>query len=170
MGPIDLDFLRGATPQRTKDNLNPRVIREDTYTYKDLSFDLKLGKLVGNRPTDKGSNTSDLTDLTDIGAIKQSVANILNTKPGEKLLNPYLGMDLSNFVFEPITEQTADLLARTILKGLASQEPRVTLTNLQVIGDQESNSYLITFVLQFPNLNINKVKFNGQLTADGFKI
>ena len=79
-------------------------------------------------------------------------------------------MDLSNFVFEPITEQTADLLARTILRGLAAQEPRVTLTNLQVIGDQESNSYLITFVLQFPNLNINRVKFNGQLTTDGFKI
>ena len=52
MGPIDLNFLRRATPQRTKDNLNPRVIPQDTYTYKDLKFDLKMGNLVGNKPTE----------------------------------------------------------------------------------------------------------------------
>ena len=79
-------------------------------------------------------------------------------------------MDLTDYVFEPITEQTADLLGRTILKGLAEQEPRVRVTNIQVMGDIENNQYRITFVLQFPNLNTNKATFNGTLTTEGFII
>jgi phage baseplate assembly protein W len=170
MGSINLEFLENISPQTTKDDLSPRRTYRDAYTYKDLHFDIKLGTLVGNAPENKRKNTTDLEDLRDIGAVKQAVANILNTKQGEKLLNPYLGMDLSDYVFEPITEQTADLLARTILKGLAEQEPRVTVTNIQVMGDMENNQYLITFVLQFPNLNTNKVTFNGTLTTEGFTI
>ena len=79
-------------------------------------------------------------------------------------------MDLSAFVFDNITEQTADLLARTVLRGLAAQEPRVKVARLQVIGDEEANQYTISFVLHFPNLNINSVTFNGNLTTDGFII
>jgi phage baseplate assembly protein W len=170
MGSINLEFLKRQSPHIIDNDRRPRVVYEDEYTYKDLDFDLEMGRLVGNFPENKSKNTTDLADLRDIAAIKQSIKNIFNTKPGEKLLNPDLGMDLSNFVFENISEQTADLLARTILKGLAVQEPRVELTHLQVIGDQEANQYTITFVLHFPNLNINSVTFNGNLTTDGFVI
>ena len=170
MGSIRIDSLEKISPQATKDDLSPRVASMNEYTFKDVEFDLKIGTVVGNRPGNKPINNTDLTDLRDLAAIRQSIINIFNTTPGQKILNPNLGMNLSYFLFDPITEQTADLIARSILKGLAAQEPRVQITNLQVIGDIPGNSYLITFVLQLPNLNTSKAKFNGILTADGFTV
>jgi phage baseplate assembly protein W len=170
MGSIRIDSLARIVPQATKDDMSPSVASTDQYSFRDIEFDLFLGTVVGNRPGNKPINNTDINDLRDLAAIRQSVVNIFNTKPGEKILNPYLGMDLSHFLFDPITEQTADLIARSILKGLGEQEPRVRITNLQVIGDIPSNSYLITFVLQLPNLNTNKVRFNGVLTTDGFTV
>jgi phage baseplate assembly protein W len=168
MGSIRIQSLEKISPRATKDDLSPRTALTDDYTYRDVEFDLKLDKLGNISPDDKTVNNIDIADLRDLMAIKQSVVNIFNTRPGQKILNPNLGMDLTHFLFDPITEQTADLLARSILKGLAIQEPRIRVTNLEVIGDIEANRYNIAFVLQLPNLNTNKVTFNGILTTDGF--
>ena len=79
-------------------------------------------------------------------------------------------MDLSDYVFDPITEQTADLLARAVLKGLAAQEPRGNVAGLEVIGDIPGNRYQISFILQLSNLNTSKARFNGILTTEGFQL
>ena len=168
MGSITIQSLEKISPRTTKDDLSPRTALTDDYTYRDVEFDLKLDNLGNVNPNDKTVNNIDITDLRDLMAIKQSVVNIFNTRPGQKILNPDLGMDLTHFLFDPITEQTADLLARSILKGLAVQEPRIRITNLEVVGDIPSNRYMITFVLQLPNLNTSKITFNGILTTDGF--
>ena len=160
--------MRRVKPQEIQDDRTPHVVPSEEYIYRDISLDLKLGKLQGNSPANKRLNNTDIEDIRDIDAIKQSVSNIFNTKPGEKLLNPYLGCDLTRFVFDPISEQTGDLIARAILKGLAEQEPRIRVSHLIVVGDVVQNQYNVQFILEFPDLNIDKVPFNGNLTTQGF--
>ena len=169
MASVKIDFVERAIPQTTIDTPIVRVVPEDTYIYKDLKLDLQLGQLYGNTPADKDPNLTDISDLRDIHAIKQSVSNIFNTRPGEKLLNPYLGIDLTKFLFDPISEQVGDLIARTILNGLQAQEPRVTITKLMVIGDVPAHTYNVSFIIDFPDLSTGKVEFNGTLSTDGFK-
>lgn len=169
MASIKIDSIKRVIPQVTVDAPTARVTPEDTYIYKDLKLDMELGQLYGNTPTDKSPNMTDISDLRDIHAIKQSVANIFNTRPGEKLLNPYLGIDLSKFLFDPISEQVGDLIARTILNGLQAQEPRITVTKLTVIGNVPSHEYNVSFIIEFLDLSTGKVEFNGALSTDGFK-
>ena len=169
MSSVNIDFIKQSIPQITEGSPSVRVVPEDSYTFKDIKLDLELGQLYGNAPVDKSLNLTDVTDLRDVHAVIQSVANIFNTRPGEKLLNPYLGIDLTKFLFDPITVQTADLIARTILSGLQAQEPRITITKLSVTGIVPQNEYHISFIIDFPKLSMSKVEFNGLVGTDGFR-
>lgn len=170
MGSIRVGGLGLRNPHVTVDDLSPRTTIESTYVFKDVEMDLKFSQLFGNSPTNKGLNSTDINDLRDIRAIVQSVKNIMRTVPGDKLLNPYLGLDLTKYIFDPITEQTADLIARAVLKGLGEQEPRVKINHLTVIGDIDQHQYNVQFILEFPAVNKEELTLNGTLNRGGFKI
>ena len=170
MGSLNLDFIEKSEPHATEADPNPTVVPSDEYTFKDIKLDLSLGRLYGNMPADKSLNNTDLADIRDIHAIKQSLANILATTPGQKLLNPYFGLDLTKFLFDPVTEQTGDLIARSILSGLADQEPRIIISQLQVFGDIDRHQYEITFTVGFPGLNVSDVQIQGTLSTSGFNL
>ena len=115
MGDIKLTGLERIKPQTTIEDFSPDVPSNEQYLYKDIKLDLSLGTVRGDLPANKAKNTTDIEDHRDLDAIIQSVKNIFNTTPGQKLLNPFLGVNLSGYLFEPITTQTGDLIARLIL-------------------------------------------------------
>ena len=78
---------------------------QQNYLYKDIQFDLKLNKFI-KRDLYATPQPPDLAELTDARAVVNSVKNILTTAPGEKLLNPTLGLDLRYYLFEPINPST----------------------------------------------------------------
>lgn len=170
MGKIDLDFLQKQTPHMVEDDLSPNIVRGDKYTYKDIKFDLTIGKPVGNLPANRPLDTSDFDDLRDIDDLKQALINILNTKPGQKLLNPELGLDLTNFCFEPVSEMTGDLLARAIVRGLPLQEPRIAVDHLDVVADISNNTYKCVFSIRPVDSNLGSVQISSILDSDGFTL
>ena len=109
MGKINLQFLEKQSPHSVEDDLSPNIVSADHYTYKDIKLDLQVGDIHGNLPVNLPLDNADFADLRDIDDLKQSLSNILNTKPGQKLLNPHFGLDLSNF---------CPTLASTIAKSL----------------------------------------------------
>ena len=170
MGDIRLTGLERNKPQSTIDKLTPSIDSNEEFLYKDVKLDFSLGTVRGNFPANKRKNTTDIEDNRDLDAIVQSIKNIFNTTPGQKLLNPYLGVDLSAYLFEPITVQTGDLIARMILRGLAEQEPRVRVAKLFVEADENMNQYNIELMLEFPNLPIGSLPITGVLNRDGMKL
>jgi phage baseplate assembly protein W len=170
MGKINLQFLEKQSPHSVEDDLSPNIVSADHYTYKDIKLDLQVGDIHGNIPANLPLDNADFADLRDIDDLKQSLSNILNTKPGQKLLNPYFGLDLSNFCFEPITETTADLLARSIIRGLPMQEPRIQIEHLNVEGDIEQNTYTCTFTIKPVDSALNVMRISAVLGSDGFTI
>ena len=48
----------------------------------------------------RNPQTADINILTNESAIKQSVKNIVLTRPGEKLFEPLFGSDVSGLLFE----------------------------------------------------------------------
>lgn len=165
---IELNILQKTNPKASPDNPRPQERVGEDFLFRDVRLDLEKGKLLTKN--DSGIKDSrDIASNDDVSAIVQSVKNILNTSPGEKLLNPYLGLDLKHFLFSPITKQTADSIARAIYSGLGQQEPRIDITKVSVIGDADQDSYEVTIAIQIPTLNNRRGSITGNLGADGFK-
>lgn len=70
-------------------------------------------------------------------AIRDSLLNILLTRPGERLMRPGFGAGLRNFIHSPNNETTRALIADAARRALARWEPRIHLDEVQVVSDPE---------------------------------
>jgi phage baseplate assembly protein W len=122
------------------------------YVYKDLSLDIGLTKIESpgfNLPVPG----ADIKASFDINAIGNSLTNLFNTLPGQRFLFPEYGLDLYQFLFEPITDFNAEILGRKIFDGIKTFESRVTPLQIKVKPDIDNNLYQITVVIKIPILN-----------------
>ena len=89
----------------------------------------------------------------DIDAIKNSISNLFNTIPGQKLLSPNYGLSLKQYLFEPVTTSTANIIGETILNGITRFEPRVVVDKIKVSGNSDDKQYTITLIIRVPLLS-----------------
>ena len=139
----------------------------DGYLYKDIDFDLKTS-YTDNGELFKVDEKSDLKPLYDTRSVMTALKNILTTSPGEKLLNPTFGLDLRDYLFEPVTEVRGYFLGEDILFGLPSQDSRIELNEVRVIVDPEGQQYEINLTISIPSLNVYDLSLNGILNNDGY--
>ena len=137
------------------------------YLYKDIEFDLKTS-YTDNNELFKQDEKSDLKPLYDTRAVLTALKNILTTSPGEKLLNPTFGLDLRDYLFEPVTEVRGYFLGEDILFGLPSQDSRIKLNEVRVLVNPEEQEYQINLNLSIPSLNVYDLSLNGLLNNDGY--
>ena len=148
----------------------PAVIQaavEKGYLFKDIRFDLTTSYLKGNE-MHSTRETTDLTGITDKDAVITSLKNILTTTPGEKLLNPLFGLDLRDYLFEVVSETKGFFLAQTILNGISTQEPRISIDFIEVIADIDGMQYIINLELSIPELEVYQLSLKGVLNIDGY--
>ena len=156
---INLDFL---SDQSSK-------VGDTSYVYADLHLDFKLqNKLSTDYLNDTGRSHKDVKIDYDLRAIVNSISNIFNTKQGEKILNPAFGLDLRQYLFEPISEETAQEIGNDILEQVPLYEPRVILNSVDIIARENYNEYIITISITIPELNNSTTELNGTLTSNGF--
>jgi len=62
--------------------------------------------------------------------IRESILQILETRPGERLMNPEFGSRVKDLVFEANTDVLKSLLRYYIGKALERWEPRVIVTSI----------------------------------------
>ena len=155
------------------DNLERSSIEQkslqDGYLYKDIKFDLDFSRFVKPELYSE-SGPKDLAEIQDGQAVINSVKNILTTTPGQKLLNPRLGLDFRSYLFEPINTTTSYFLSQFIYLNLDVQEPRITLNSVSIEGLPEQNQYNIEIGFSIPNLDINNLSLNVTLNRDGYVV
>jgi phage baseplate assembly protein W len=139
----------------------------DELKYQDLKLDFEYS-YTKNPEFKKVDEIRDLKVDFNENAIKNSLRNLFLTNRGEKLLNPYFGMNLGNYLFEQITESTAKAIGDNILQNIQLFEPRVKVNQIQVIANEEDNSYSINLLLSVPQLNLELLKLTGLLNNSGF--
>lgn len=135
--------------------------------YRDLKLDLSLDYDYDPR-LNNYYTIRDIKSSQDADAIKNSIFNIFTTMPGQKILNPTFGLNLMQFLFSPITNENAQAMGETILKGLQRFEPRVAVKKIVVIPDAENNTYQIGLRLDVPTLNIIGLGIKGILSESGY--
>lgn len=155
------------------DNLKITSIEQKSldsgYLYKDIKFDLSLERFSR---AELYSNTApnDLDEIQDGQAVLNSVKNILTTTPGQKLLNPALGLDFRSYLFEPINTTTSYFLGHFIYNNLGVQEPRINLESVEIEGNPDENQYNIEIGFSVPKLDVYNLSLNATLNKDGYVI
>jgi phage baseplate assembly protein W len=140
---------------------------EAGYLYKDIQLDLTLG-YTNNPELFQASEKKDLVSIQDASSVITAIQNILTTSPGEKLLNPQFGLDLRDYLFEPVNETGAFFIGRDIFDGLVTQEPRVKINKINVVANTEDQEYKIDLNISVPSLNVNNLSLKSVLNNDGY--
>lgn len=134
----------------------PSVTTEKKVTYTDIHFDLTENSIPDTKTLFSEITKTDLRVSSDEGAILNSIRNIFQTTPGEKILNPTFGINLTQWLFEPANEFTAREIGEAIVNGIERYEPRVVVNNVAVVADMDNNQYRIKLALLLPQLNISR--------------
>ena len=95
--------------------------------------------------------SKDVTKVTDEDAIKASVRNLLTTNNYERPFHPEIGCQLYGLLFENFTPLTRDLMIKTVYNTIEKFEPRVTLTNVNINEDVDSNQLIVDVYFRIKN-------------------
>ena len=121
-------------------------------TYRDLALDFSMETLGASKKLFASNVQKDLNTNTDFKAIDNSISNIFNTAPGQKILNPAFGADLKRYLFQPVSEPTAKILGEVIVKALSLYEPRVKVKNVDIKAFPDENIYRINIFCDIKSL------------------
>ena len=103
--------------------------------------------------------TNDITILRNEDAIKKSVINLARTRLTERFFNDLLGTSIESSMFELSNSDISSFLEEEITTLLNNFEPRITLTNVYIDSQPDSNDLYIRIEyditgLPFPTQNI----------------
>ena len=92
------------------------------------------------------------TTKTTIDAIKNDIRLLLLTQRGERLFQPFLGMNIRRFLFEQVTTDTAIQIENEIVDTFETWLPFVDLRDIDIdLGEQDKNKIGINITFNITN-------------------
>ena len=140
----------------------------DIEYYSDVKLDFEFGN-INESPLNAVENDKDLRKITNEESVITSLRNILNTSMCTRLLNPDMAVNMSNYLFEPLTYAKAYFIGYDLCTLIPAYEPRVKIGNVNVNPIIEDDAYFITLSLSIPSLSKN-IKMSAILNSEGFVI
>jgi hypothetical protein len=143
---------------------------QNLYQYKDIKLDI-TPSFTRNPQVLKTDEQNDLESIYDINVITNSIKNFLTTIPGQKILNPFFGIDLRKYLFQPVNVRIASIISSDIRSQIGLFEPRVTIRDVIVQPVPDENLYVLE-IFYAPNIRGNNepIKLEGVLDSDGYFI
>ena len=111
--------------------------------FKDISMSFQVNPL-----------NSDLIGLKNENAIARSIRNIVFTLPGEKFFDENFGSRISASLFENIDDISAGLIVDEIRQSINRYEPRVELTDVEVLPNFDNNQFDVLIVYNIIGANV----------------
>lgn len=125
---------------------------QKSHVYKDFHLDFEKS-FEFNSALNTRIDGNDLRVDYDESAIRNSLRNLFNTKPGQRFLFPLYGLDLNQYIFEAVTEENGQLIGEKIVTSIEKYEPRVRLLQCDVVAMPDDNQYDITIMVSIPIFN-----------------
>jgi phage baseplate assembly protein W len=88
--------------------------------------------------------------LTDFELARQDLLNYFSIRKGEKLMQPAFGTVIWDMLFEPLTEDTQNVITSDITR-IVSYDPRLAVG--QVAVQQQDNGFLVQLTLAYVPTN-----------------
>jgi phage baseplate assembly protein W len=95
--------------------------------------------------------SNDVGLLIDEASIKESLSNLLMTDRGERLFQPTLGSDIRSTLFENNTPATLRILKEQVKQTINSNEPRITLIDVEVTSSYDENTIEVKILFYLRN-------------------
>ena len=92
----------------------------------------------------KKSSNSDVSEVTDIQAVKRSIRNLVLLNTYEKPFHPEISSGVRDMLFELMNPVTAAILARQVQNVIENFEPRARLVGVRTLPNYDRNSYAVT--------------------------
>ena len=109
--------------------------------------------------------TKDLPVLRNERAITRSVRNLVQTIPGEKFFNPFLGSAVNRLLFDFVDVATADSIEEEILNTISNFESRVNNVRVQVDPRPDRNNFDVTIFFDIIGQSLPTQQFTFILEA-----
>ena len=117
----------------------PYIVDRDEDVYIGLDFPLHRGD-------DRNGNFASTS--TTLEAVKVNVTNLLQTELGERVMQPSLGVELKQYLFEPFTEDIKLAIQNNIVDVFSTWLPFVEIITLDVeMSDVNTLKIFLEFVL-----------------------
>lgn len=92
--------------------------------------------------------TGDIVKKVGADAVRSAIRNLLFLKLGELGFAPHKGAGMYQYLFEPLTPATVELISQEIKNTITVFEPRAILLNL-VISEQYNNKNGLNIDIEF---------------------
>ena len=76
-------------------------------------------------------------------AIRRSIYLIIHTVPGERVMRPDFGCQIHELIFDPANAETAAVAERYVREALNRWEPRIDITEIDVIPSSGDRGELL---------------------------
>ena len=140
---------------------------QSSFTYTDLKLDLEFDYTKNNELLTR-KEIKDIKIDYDYAAIRNSIFNLLNTVPGQRILNPYFGVNLQKYLFNRVTEIQAMNIGNDIVQAISKFEPRVVVQNVNVEVDEVNQQYNILLTLGLVGIDTtSSFRLVGTLSNSG---
>ena len=128
--------------------------KRSSRVYKDLNLNFNINPV-----------TSDVTNVTDVNAVKRSVRNLLLTNHYDRPFHPEIGSNVTALLFENFGPITGNQLARQIEEMIANFEPRARVESVECFPLPDTNTYDIRIYFYVENLPAELQEFQTLLEA-----
>ena len=111
-------------------------------------------------PPSFASGGSDVHTVSGVEDIEQSLAILLRTRRGERVMQDEFGCDLSEFLFGEISQGLIGRLRGTIADAILHHEPRIAVNDIDVSESQAEAGLLlisIDYTVRATNSRYNMV-------------
>ena len=102
-------------------------------------------------------NRSKKYRLTDFELVKQDLINHFNIRKGEKLMNPNFGTIIWDTLFNPLDQDTVNLIQQDVRKIIAS-DPRLAANNV-IVTQYDSGIQIQLDLTYIPNNQTGTLQF-----------
>jgi phage baseplate assembly protein W len=75
--------------------------------------------------------------------LDRSMAVVLATAPGERVMRPQFGCRIWDLLFEPVTANLLGLMAQAVRDALAQWEPRVNVEEVTPVPDDKDHALIV---------------------------
>lgn len=100
-------------------------------------------------------------------SIRQSILLLLSTVPGERVMRPEYGCELSRLVFSPRDGTTAGLAIHFVRRALERWEPRIDIVHLDASHEQEAEGVLMIELEYRAKLTLHTDRLHFGLSLSG---
>jgi uncharacterized protein len=101
------------------------------------------GSLFTGWPLDVPDMGGNLDFAADSQCLREALWNVLMTNPGERLMRPSFGAGLNQWIGQPNTQSTRQLIASSISTAVGTWEQRVALSSVTVTVDPNDAARVI---------------------------